>query len=114
MACDLRMKIVPRFVSLAVCNWGSQLFVAGAYHTYVEKTLAFVIFYSAPAPKKIKHHRPCHDAVLTYLVLLYHMQQNDGSRQLRTYLPTTHLPSAVYHFFADNTTNQLESYRHQS
>ena len=42
------------------------------------------------------------------------MQRNDGSRQLSTYLPTTHLPSAVSPLFADNTTNQLDSYRHQS
>ena len=53
--------------------------------------------------------------MLTYLVLLlYLMQRNDGSQQLSTYLPTTHFPSAVSPLFADNTTNQLESYRHQS
>ena len=42
------------------------------------------------------------------------MQRNDGSRQPSTYLPTTRLPSADSPLFADNTTNQLESYRHQS
>ena len=51
--------------------------------------------------------------MLTYLVLLYLMQRNDDSRQLSTYLPTTHLPSTVSPLFA-NTTNQLECYRRQS
>ena len=54
VACGLRMKIVPQSFFLAVCNRSSPLFVAGAYHTYIKKTLAFVIFYSATAPRKKK------------------------------------------------------------
>ena len=54
VACGLRIKIVPRSVFLAVCKRGSPLFVAGAYHANMKKTLASVIFYSATAPKKKK------------------------------------------------------------
>ena len=112
VACGLRTKIVPRSVFLVACNRGSPLFVAGAYQTYIEKLSLLLFFIRQPhQKKKKKHHRPCHDAVLTSLVLLYLMQRNDGSRQLSTYLPTTHLPSVVSPLFADNTTNQLESYR---
>ena len=50
VACGLGIKIVPRSVLLAVCNRGSPLFVAGAYHTYITKlSLKIVIFYSATA-----------------------------------------------------------------
>ena len=42
----------------------------------------YSLFGDRTKKKKKKHHRPCHHAVLTYLVLLYLMQRNDGSRQL--------------------------------
>ena len=45
----------------------------------------FVLFGDRTRKKK-NNHRPCHDAVLTYLVLLYLMQRNDGSRQLSFFL----------------------------
>ena len=65
VACGLRIKIVPRSVFLAVCNRGSPLFVAGAYHTYIkEKNLAFVIFYSATAPQKKKKKVPTDPATM--------------------------------------------------
>ena len=58
MACGLRIKFVPRSVFLAVCNRGSPLFIAGAYHTYKKKNLAFIIFYSATAQKNKKKKTP--------------------------------------------------------
>ena len=44
VVCGLRIKIVPRSVFLAVCDRGSPLFVAGAYHAYMKKNSRFCYF----------------------------------------------------------------------
>ena len=58
VACGLRIKIVPRSVILAVCNRGSPLFVAGAYHTYMKKLSLLLFFIRRPHQKEKKKKAP--------------------------------------------------------
>ena len=119
VACGLRIKNVPISVFLALCNRGSPLFVAGAYHTYIHtwKKLSLLLFFiRRPHQKKKKKAPPTLPRCGADLpsTAVPHATERRHSRQLSTYLPATHLSSAVSPPFADNTTNQLESYRHQS